>query len=107
MASDSNFADAFLPHTTRKDRFRCSVRVFHAAEFIGHLVIEGLVHPGEERHGCGSRQGALAVQPIDFALVDDMRAGFERKGACLGFEFRSGEGPFDVARPRVMPLDQV
>lgn len=45
MATDGNFTVAFLPHATRNDRLRRSVRVFDMPELVGHLVVKCLVHP--------------------------------------------------------------
>ena len=107
MPSDGDFAVSLLPDTTRNDGLRASIRVFDAAEFLGHLVVERLVDPGEERDGCGPEQDAFPMHLVDRPLDDDMCAGFQRKRARLGFELGPGEGAFDIARARVVPLDQV
>lgn len=49
----------------------------------------------------------LKVRLMERMLDDDMGAGFQRKRARLGFEFRSGKGTFDIVRASVVPLDQV
>lgn len=107
MTSDGNFAVAFLPHTTRNDWLRRSIRMFDMAELVGHLVVECFVHPSEERGRCGPWQVAFPMHRVDRPLDDDMGAGFQRKRSRLGLKFSPGEGAFDVARARVMPFDQV
>ncbi len=107
MASDGNFAVALLPHATRNDRLRRSVRMFDTPKLVGHLVVECLVRPGEERDRCGPGRGAFLMHLVDRPLNDDMGAGFQRKGSCLGLEFGPGEGALAVARAHVVPFNQV
>jgi hypothetical protein len=107
MAPDGKFAVALLPHATRNDRLRSSVRMFNTPELVGHFVIECLMHQGEARDRCGPGQGAFLMHLVDRPLNDDMGAGFQRKGPRLGLKFGPGEGVFNVARACVVPLDQV
>lgn len=44
---------------------------------------------------------------VDPSLNDDMGSGFQRKRPCLGLQLGPCKGAFDVARARVVPLDQV
>ena len=67
-----------------RSRTQLNARVFDAAEFLGYLVVERLVHPGEERGGCGPEQDAFPVHLVDRPLNDDMCAGFQRKRTRLG-----------------------
>lgn len=81
--------------------------MFDHAEFFGHLVVECLVQPGQERDRGRAGQGALAVHLVYRPLDDDMRARFQGQRAGFFFKLRPGQGPFNVARPGVVPLDEV
>lgn len=65
MAPNGYFAVTLLPHTAWDDRFRASVRVFDATEFIRHLVVKCLMHPREELDRCWSGQIAVTMHLVD------------------------------------------
>jgi hypothetical protein len=107
MASDGDLTVALLPHAARNDRLLRSIRMFDTPELVGHLVVECLVHPGEERDRCWPGQSAFPMHLVDRPLNDDMGAGFKGEWSRLGLKLGPREGAFDVARARVVPLDQI
>ena len=107
VASDGDFLIPLLPHVTGNDWFLRSVWVFYNTEFVGHFVIESLVHPSEKFDRCRPGQRASPVHFVYGTLDDDMRARFQGERAGFFFELGAGEGTFDISRPCVVPLDQV
>jgi hypothetical protein len=72
------------------------------------VAIELRMQPADERHG--TRLGCItgSVTAIDLALKANMRARFELEIAALFTVVEPpGERGFDLARRRVVPLDQV
>lgn len=65
------------------------------------------MNPGQEFDGGGAGQGAFAVHLVNGALNDDMSARLKGEGAGFFFKLSADKRPFDVARSRVVALDQV
>ncbi|SEL69233.1 hypothetical protein SAMN05443999_10761 [Roseovarius azorensis] len=105
MAPDRGFPIVILAHASRSDGLLCAVGMFDDPKLIRHLVVEALMDPSQEFHGCGAGQGAYAMHLIDGPLNDDVRPGLkgERTGFFLKFGCAVRMQP--KSQPGGLPLD--